>query len=434
MRRFAYKLITILLSCLGIVLSLHPPAHSLSAEQKRIYDSGVYYFDVESEECSSASNANSPLGDSTIKAFAHSPLDSTWGVSDAAVEQWFLKQAGASRAKNRYGLNEGNIGGITTAVKAAGVSPVFFYAYTVNEGGGAGGFINHYKGETSGGGIGNATRDANYLKDASQNMGFTPSWIDAGNPVDFVPQETKNVGEADFKSLPAGTIGRAYIPATAATTWEVYYPDGLKKEFNRVQNYGSPLNDMINNIKSMGGDPSQGGLVASSDSCPDSSSLASKGVAKAVEWAKMIANNDGYGYAQDTRTSGWQKWQTDPDCVDGCGSFDCSSFIAGAYTEAGYFATNPQFATVSMVDVLTKNGFTKVVDSTSSTDNLQPGDILIRTGHTAMFIGGNQIVHASKNENGGATGGQTGDQTGKEIAVATFYGNWNLGVWRAPNK
>lgn len=424
---------SVLCICL-IMLTIPGSVSAISPEQKKLFQSGIKYFDYAADTCSASPSVSNNIESGEIIAFAHSPINSSWGVSDSAVEQWFLKQAGASRAKNRYGLNAGNIGEITSTVKAAGVSVVFFYAYTVNEGGGAGGFINHFKGESSGGGVGNAARDAKYLIDASNNKDFKPSWVDAGNPVDFVPQDVKNTGDADFQNMPPGTIGRAYIPATAATTWEVYYPNGLKKEFNKVQNYGSPLNDMINNIKTMGGNPSEGG-VATADGCsPGSGGLTGEGMTKAVSWAKTIANNNGYGYDQNTRTSGWQKWQTDPDCADQCASFDCSSFIAGALTIGGYFATNPQFNTSSMVSVLGKNGFTKISDSSVVMDNLLPGDILIRTGHTAMYIGDGQIVHASINENGGITGGQTGDQTGKEITIANLSEkSWDLGIWRAPN-
>lgn len=404
---------------------------SISPEQKELFDGGILYFDYADEQCVSESSVDSPHGDSSIKAFARSPISSTWGISDATVEEWFLKQAGASRVKNKFGINAGNIGQITSAVKTAGVSPVFFYTYTVNEGGGAGGFINHYASDTSGGGLGNATRDAQYLVDTSRNTQLTPSWVDAGNPVDFVPQGIKDAGNADFQSMPVDTIGRSYIPATAATTWEVYYPNGLKKEFNKVQNYGSPLSDMIEGIKSMGGNPLAIGSSASA-SCPSGDGLSSEGVAKAVEWARKIADNDGYGYGQDTRTTGWQKWQEDPNCVGQCGDFDCSSFLASAFTVAGYFSENPQFTTTTMPGILSKSGFTKIADSEAIEANLQPGDILIDTGHTAMYIGGGQLVHASKNERGGANGGQIGDQTGKEVyTIGLYKTNWNLGVWRA---
>src|SRR5574338_259759 len=202
---------------------------ALSQEQKDVIDSGARYFNVEktvlTNACSTSGSSGTDGGvtDSQLMAFVSLPITSTWNISDSTAEQWFLKQVNARATITKYGLNESNIGEITAAVKSIGVSPVFFYAYTVNEGGGAGGFINHYRSDTSGGGVGNARRDAEYLVKQSIIMDSKPSWIDAGNPVDFVPQDVKDKGNAHFQSIGSGTIGRAYIPATAAATWEVYY-------------------------------------------------------------------------------------------------------------------------------------------------------------------------------------------------------------------
>ena len=41
--------------------------------------------------------------------------------------------------------------------------------------------------------------------------------------------------------------------------------------------------------------------------------------------------------------------------------------------------------------------------------------------HTALYIGGGQLVQASINEYGTVTGGQTGDQTGREIYTRGYY-------------
>ena len=50
------------------------------------------------------------------------------------------------------------------------------------------------------------------------------------------------------------------------------------------------------------------------------------------------------------------------------------------------------------------------------------GDILLNEGkHTAVYLGGGLLVHASGNEWGGARGGQPGDQTGTEICVRSYY-------------
>ena len=85
-------------------------------------------------------------------------------------------------------------------------------------------------------------------------MDSQPAWTDIGkNYVDFVPQSVKDYGNASFAKMPKGSIGRAYIAATAAATWEVYYPDGLLKKNNKVMNYGAPLTGVLNAIKDMGG-------------------------------------------------------------------------------------------------------------------------------------------------------------------------------------
>ena len=63
----------------------------------------------------------------------------------------------------------------------------------------------------------------------------------------------KQEANTHFQNLPSGTIGRVVISGTAAATWEVYYPDGLKKEFNGVQDYGAPLTIMVDTIIEWGG-------------------------------------------------------------------------------------------------------------------------------------------------------------------------------------
>ncbi|HEX5395328.1 MAG TPA: hypothetical protein VFW52_03205, partial [Candidatus Saccharimonadales bacterium] len=312
------------------VLSYSPSIAALSqAERDSIYKDTVWYKTNASIQCGTAAASDGTLGSGApggsygsdqLKAFATTPISSTWNISDSTVEKWFLSQTNATPVILRYGLNAGNIGAITSAVKAAGVSPVFFYAYTVSEGGASNGrnlgFINHT--DRSGlSAVAAATADAQYLADASKIMTSKPSWIDAGNPVDFVPQEVKDAGDADFQKMPSGSIGRAYIPATAAAAWEVYYPDGLKKEYNQVQDYGSPLQNVMQDIKSMGGDPMQGGTTIPSGVCEGGTGVAGEGMTKAINWAVMIANNDGYGYdSSAARTTGWVKWQSDPNCTN----------------------------------------------------------------------------------------------------------------------
>lgn len=143
-------------------------------------------------------------------------------------------------------------------VKSRGVSPAFFASYEVTEGyNSSWGWLNHTTIN------GTPTQDAQSVSDwivtQSKIMNSNPSWIDVGNPVDFVPQSVKTSGNQHFQGLPSGTIGRVVIAGTAAATWEVYYPQGLLKEYNQVQDYGKPLNHMMNLIISWGGTIEGGG-------------------------------------------------------------------------------------------------------------------------------------------------------------------------------
>lgn len=131
-----------------------------------------------------------------------------------------------------------------------------------------------------------------------------------------------------------------------------------------------------------------------------------------IQWAIDIANDDSHGYSQCARTA--------PD-------YDCSSLVYYSLINAGF--TTEQlgsypFTTATMPTVLPQAGF---VRHSFVQSELQAGDILWRSGHTAMYIGNDQIVHASGPEGGGLCG-SAGDQTGKEILVQGIAGS---GPWTA---
>lgn len=100
-----------------------------------------------------------------------------------------------------------------------------------------------------------ASGDAQCLADYSKIMNSQPAWTDVSQQpplrMDFVPQSVKDSENASFASMPSGSTGRAYISATAAATWEVYYSQGLSKDYNKVQNYGAPMKGFLSFIAAM---------------------------------------------------------------------------------------------------------------------------------------------------------------------------------------
>lgn len=135
----------------------------------------------------------------------------------------------------------------------------------------------------------------------------------------------------------------------------------------------------------------------------------------AVSWAVGIANDDTHGYDQNDR------WGPD---------YDCASLVIQAYENAGFsLRENGAGNTSNMRPVFMKLGFVQYTFIEGMT--LQKGDVLWRDGHTAMYIGNEQIVSAHINELGTITGGQTGDQTGHEIDVSALTTNWEY-VLRLP--
>ncbi len=127
-------------------------------------------------------------------------------------------------------------------------------------------------------------------------------------------------------------------------------------------------------------------------------------VSSYVNWMLSIAADDSHGYDQEYR---WGER----------GDYDCSSLVVSALRTAG-LETSEATYTGNMVYNLTRNGFSWLGDFS----NLQIGDILLNEKyHTAVYLGGGLLVHASGNEFRGAVGGQPGDQTGTEVCVRSYY-------------
>lgn len=133
-------------------------------------------------------------------------------------------------------------------------------------------------------------------------------------------------------------------------------------------------------------------------------------IEKAVTWALQIAQDPAHGYDQTHR------WGPD---------YDCSSLMISAWQQAGVpvKAAGATY-TGNMFQAFLRCGFEDVTAEINLNNGtgLQRGDVLLNAQHhTAMSIGGGQIVHASINESGRATDGKSGDQTGREICVRSYY-------------
>ena len=132
---------------------------------------------------------------------------------------------------------------------------------------------------------------------------------------------------------------------------------------------------------------------------------------KALQWAVGIANDQTHGYSQANR------WGPD---------YDCSSLVLAAYKQAGVDIGGATYT--GNMNLLLKLGFTDVTKqiNLATGAGLQKGDILYyhksgNIGHTAMYAGNGQIVHARGQSYGSS---KTGDQ-GTEIAVTAYYrGQW----------
>lgn len=216
------------------------------------------------------------IQDPQLRAFVHSHISKSFGLSVDTIankcKNWGRFKAWLSSDVNR-------IKKVLNIVKDEGVSPAFFAAYERTEGyNSKWGWLNHTS--IKGSPEEDARITARWIVSQSQKTTDNPAWIDYANFKDFVPEDVKQAGNADFQNMTVGSIGRVVIPGTAAATWEVYYPNGLLKEYNGVQNYAKPITLMMNTILEWGGeldnndpDPSNPPVDPDPDPGPDPPSI-----------------------------------------------------------------------------------------------------------------------------------------------------------------
>ena len=151
--------------------------------------------------------------------------------------------------------------------------------------------------------------------------------------------------------------------------------------------------------------------MSNEDEDPDAAtSDQSGGLKKMIEWARKTAADDSHGYSQVRRMG-------NPD-------YDCSSFVSFALKHAGFNVN--VFSTANEAAELKKAGFKEITKDVNikTGDNMLPGDIVMSSSHTEIYLGDHKSIGAHMDENGGITGAQGGDQKGDEISEDNYSGNY----------
>lgn len=329
---------------------------------------------------------------SDVGTFATSSLKSTWGISDDKAANYFL--TGNQTIATKYGLNKNNIGEVTAAVKNAGVSPAFFYIYAVSEGGGFAGFINHYASDVPGGAVANAKRDAEYLVQTGNAVGLKPATI-VGN----VPREEvlRNMPTGPAEKLLAkmgnGTIGKVYIPSTAAVTAEIADLSGEKGAWSPPgSGYGAPISELMTAITKLGGDVSNADQIqidgGSSNECkPEAGGGLVDGGMTFAEARKFMLEK--YKNIPITMADIPGAAQGSPSIHDNCTAF--VAFFIHTYTSLQTGGGNG----VDVVDNLIKSNGGKLKKSDTPSvysvfslpNGGGPGLAVSAEGHTGMVLG-----------------------------------------------
>lgn len=154
--------------------------------------------------------------------------------------------ANSQKAKTRLRSIE-NINRVSGIVKANGMSPEIFWAYELEEQGDFWGWLNHtYRLKDT---FHDADSVSKWAVGATQSTGSVQlAWFDMAFPFYKTPLAKQKEGQAFADALPKGALGRMYLSGTAAATWGAFDPNGLKYEYNKVQNYSDPIQGVMNRL------------------------------------------------------------------------------------------------------------------------------------------------------------------------------------------
>lgn len=146
---------------------------------------------------------------------------------------------------NRQSFDE-----LNEIIRGQGVSPVFFWAYEYGEGYHPSlSFLNHFYTDSNLSAQQECRKTAQWVKETSLLNGSL-AWYDAQYPYYTSPADKQAIGNAYMADTKPGMIARVMLQGTAAATWAMFDPNGLKKEYNQVQDYADPFEHQISIIKS----------------------------------------------------------------------------------------------------------------------------------------------------------------------------------------
>ena len=152
---------------------------------------------------------------------------------------------------------------------------------------------------------------------------------------------------------------------------------------------------------------------------------------KPSELMQLICNDPRFGYSQGSNRWGNEKvacFNIDgKDYYINEGDRDCSSAIISVYNSV-YPNEHPfgiAYYTGNMIECAMETGKWQYLGKITNTTGLKAGDVLVRDGHTEMYVGNGKVAGFRSNENGGIIGGLEGDQTGNESSIVNFFSDHN---------